>query len=602
MGAQARLSEVLALYREEVCPDAPAFKPQMCPASCPCQRDLPEEGYWSQAFAMRTLVRYVSGLATAIENARVPLDLEAASRAVWLRPHRWAVASAQMSDERDGAQSAATAWNAETARLLLASCGRRAPASCDPVLYLLTKTTLRAAEENVAWFDALLLGGRWCPTNDALLHLVGACPLAEACPVRAIQAGSSIWVASAPGSWGEWIHLPLCGPTTLRPTTESRFDTRDVVDDSHRAARDTSSSAHLGAIGEHVVHRALLAAARVGHPRARVQTTAHRPKSGDFMVETQVGRIIAEAKNYSRPVPRKEVEKLERDLEVCVAAAGLLIALGSGVAGMEGSTELRMVANASDGLSPLLIISLPLNDGEATCASCAVRTEEASLATACSLGLSVLILLAAEHPRGSRRLASSDLTESLVMRLEGGGLALGSALDAMKETMGAVLSTHQTGLSALATAKTTLSMVTNSVRSQLDAKGLEQREISLASWEEFVGQVGPVAEAEHIHALWPLISMTCAGRWALETAGSGTSRARTVTVARDASGTLQLKFLAASTRFVSDMGSLSGPGQQAVLEGLTNPVLQKCLKVTNGQLDIKVCGATRPLLDQLLRS
>lgn len=58
----------------------------------------------------------------------------------------------------------------------------------------------------------------------------------------------------------------------------------------------------------------------------RITDTASRARSGDILVEGPTKKAIWDSKDYSRPVPWSQVRKLARDVRVCGAAFGVIVA------------------------------------------------------------------------------------------------------------------------------------------------------------------------------------------------------------------------------------------------------------------------------------
>lgn len=392
------------------------------------------------------------------------------------------------------------------------------------------------------------------------------------CPVQAFVREGRMTIATSEGSWTSWrtVPLPIAGdlaPVSNPPGTLSTLDT---------GTRDGELS--TGSIGERAVHQALLAVAQDGFDRATVQTTAHRAKSADFNVATRAGTILVEAKNYARPVPFKEVHKLERDLEVSGASGALLVALGSGVAGQSGTTALRMVPSREGGLRPLVVVCI-----------------ETGLEAACRVGLAAAMLLAAEHPRGNLRLSQlDDHVAGLTLRLENADTLLGQAVDRAKEVASAAIATHMEGQSALVGAKTALATVTAFVRQSQKST----RVGVAASWPQFLELFGgAVADSALVHTVWAAVSARAPeAEWETERKTSGGGAAHTTF----AGVKVSLRFLAASSHFAFAVDdALAVPGLLQTY--LADPQRQKLVRISAGRVDIKIAEGTHQLLGDLIR-
>lgn len=107
-----------------------------------------------------------------------------------------------------------------------------------------------------------------------------------------------------------------------------------------------------GAQGEARVAAALEAA---GYSVASV---AHRARSADLAVSAGEGEVYVESKDYSAPVPEKEVKKFLRDLGARGAAGGVLVSLASGISGIRGGLSARTEALPGEGrLAPVVYVS-----------------------------------------------------------------------------------------------------------------------------------------------------------------------------------------------------------------------------------------------------
>ena len=59
-------------------------------------------------------------------------------------------------------------------------------------------------------------------------------------------------------------------------------------------------------------------------PQCQLYDTSHQPRSGDRVLACNDQKVIIEYKDYSRPVPSKEIAKFERDLKENSAKVGIM--------------------------------------------------------------------------------------------------------------------------------------------------------------------------------------------------------------------------------------------------------------------------------------
>jgi hypothetical protein len=90
----------------------------------------------------------------------------------------------------------------------------------------------------------------------------------------------------------------------------------------------SGGSTQKGQMGEKIVFDAL-------QSHFKIRDTSSIAKSGDFHIETMLGNVMVEVKNYSKPVGRAEVEKFHRDLSRNNdVQAGLFVSLYSPIVGV----------------------------------------------------------------------------------------------------------------------------------------------------------------------------------------------------------------------------------------------------------------------------
>src|SRR3989344_1386024 len=87
--------------------------------------------------------------------------------------------------------------------------------------------------------------------------------------------------------------------------------------------KEVTKSVELGQIGEDYVRRII-------EKKYKLEDTRHTGGKGDYCVEN---KIIVEVKNYSGPVPTREIEKFRRDMIQTNKRGGIMISLGSPIMG-----------------------------------------------------------------------------------------------------------------------------------------------------------------------------------------------------------------------------------------------------------------------------
>ena len=112
-----------------------------------------------------------------------------------------------------------------------------------------------------------------------------------------------------------------------------------------RAAFDGAPGAYDGAPAEpSSVRRGAAAEETVGTILGRrydVADTAKQAHAADFVIDSPAGPVLVEVKDYSSPVPRREVAKLNADLAARGAVAGVFLSLGSPIAHVAESFAVR---------------------------------------------------------------------------------------------------------------------------------------------------------------------------------------------------------------------------------------------------------------------
>lgn len=181
--------------------------------------------------------------------------------------------------------------------------------------------------------------------KGALLIPVAVAARAPAAPPplewREVAAGAApeeAWVRAA---------CPLVRRTSnaggLSPTRPMACPSKNELR-STGGDRGEEASAKKGARGE-----ARVAAALKAHTDYLVQSTAHRARSADLVLDTPAGPVYVDSKDYKTAVPEKEVAKFRRDLGARGAAAGLLVSLSSKITGRAGALSAALEALPGQG-------------------------------------------------------------------------------------------------------------------------------------------------------------------------------------------------------------------------------------------------------------
>ena len=206
------------------------------------------------------------------------------------------------------------------------------------VVYADPVALLRAAAEPSAITQFLGAAGAATPTDLAprgWIHPPGEFPFRGA-----LWAGGGALLSTG------------AHPRTGAPAWARFPDSAPFVLAAPAPASPPPGSALKGAQGEARVAAALEAA---GYSVASV---AHRARSADLAVSAGEGEVYVESKDYSAPVPEKEVKKFLRDLGARGAAGGVLVSLASGISGVRGGLSARTEALPGEGrLAPVVYVS-----------------------------------------------------------------------------------------------------------------------------------------------------------------------------------------------------------------------------------------------------
>jgi hypothetical protein len=87
-----------------------------------------------------------------------------------------------------------------------------------------------------------------------------------------------------------------------------------------------------------------------------IESTSTQSHSGDMRVSRRDFECIVESKFYKQTVPKKEVEKLKRDMSERKVRCGVMLSLTSGVAGFK-SIDMDVYTDENDTVACILILS-----------------------------------------------------------------------------------------------------------------------------------------------------------------------------------------------------------------------------------------------------
>jgi hypothetical protein len=546
--------------------------PPFCPKHCPCLRAKPagDDSTWSRTDTTHARDRQRRAYTLMLQTT-FPLDLARSMSNVWMLPHRWAL----------GPWEGGVEWNRETAELLLAEAGdTHPPAGSDPLLCIFRLGGHRFPLR-VLWSAE---GGVWRDWQDCIGEILELGSGISKLPFKVARYCDH---SRCGENWSPWLVIP----DDAQPSMSIVRASDRVGTLSHVAS---ASSHFAGEVGELMVQEVLHGAAVAHYPLARVVRTGHRPRSGDFQVALAEGTFLVEVKNYTRAVPTKEVEKLCRDLEASGARGGILISLGSGVAGVRcpgsiaGSIlnpagfSVEMVP-ASDGqMRPLLIVVCPAG---------AEISSQSNLSHVCSLTLATVALLATNHPHSTGRPPETRVLESLALQLERAETNVSRVLGTQQESTQAALAIYHQGLAALTTVRTSLAALGGQVRAEL---GGVTHTSQPKTWEVFRETVGAMHEPEAVFQIWTALRGD-QRPWTFERKSAARS------MSCQANGDcVTFRFLTTATRCVVPIAFL----RQYLAVWLLDPILQKSLTVapasSGSTCAIQLDGVVLPYLVALV--
>jgi hypothetical protein len=93
----------------------------------------------------------------------------------------------------------------------------------------------------------------------------------------------------------------------------------------------------------------------VGNSDFIIEDTSTTSRSGDVRVSRKEFECVIDSKFYKNAVPKKEVEKLKRDMAECKLRCGILVSLTSGVSGYK-SVDMDVYTDDNDKLCCMLIL------------------------------------------------------------------------------------------------------------------------------------------------------------------------------------------------------------------------------------------------------
>lgn len=253
--------------------------------------------------------------------------------------------------------------------------------------------------------------------------------VALVCAASELVPAARDWLAAKPAP--EFAALVVnCGLAAFGLTGPPSAPTRAAA---APAAPLEVGSSRRGAAAEESVAAVLGA-------RYTLSDTAKTAHGADFAIETPAGPILVEVKDYSAPVPRKEVLKLGADIAARGAVAAVFLSLNSPIATIAESLAIRF--ESAGGPRVPVVYAAP---GAAATASAATPSASASAAPAARMPPAVM-LVATEIAVGLARAAAALRIDARARDDVVGRLAairslldeLGSARTTLREAAAAV--------------------------------------------------------------------------------------------------------------------------------------------------------------------
>lgn len=483
---------------------------------------------------------------TAVKKTQLPCAAEIARKCAissWVRPHDWCLVDHECK------------WNQDVARELLSELAETEPSPVVGASQVLVYYQLAGC------FPILHSGEEWIPSQSCVRHLVGEAYDPSTLPTYPTFAvdtekGRVCCLAytgsSADGrvSKVEWRATPAMRMTVGATPTSQKV----------------TAERSLGKEGEERVSRALETVC-LSHGY-ELTSTFQRARSADFQVKMPGGTVLVEVKNYSRPLPQAEREKLNRDLCVQSAIGALMIIFQPSTRGTVVDSSFIL---GDDGtFKPVISIQL---QGDAT--------------SACAIGLGCVQMLAQRAAAARAGTTSLDLLDGVASRLEYADKALGEAIHKERSTASEILTRHQHNLSTLVAARGNIATCTSIVREQTKTKtyGVGR------SWESFLAMSHvPIANLPEVKAVWERLwgrTTDSEPRWEVEKKG-GASEISLVGKAET-----HIRCLATTSSLVVELSAIP---RETLFNWLTHPTMEKMVKVANGRVEVKITAQTLPEL------
>ena len=433
--------------------------------------------------------RYWKGVAHLLRTATLPINWDVVTSSPLMAPNRWT----GTAESKTGADhiayrskpARAAEENPETLRTLRI---QSFPIGGDSVmfLYFLCGNEFPTHTYSVVhktWED-------WSKSFMAAAEV--PCKVGD-CPFPAFKTTKSLWICKNPStSWEDWVEFPLEGLLAPSVIADSLPMTRPPI--SFQIG-EMGKSASLGKAGETEVEATmteLLASSKsLAEFGCVLLSTATRARAADLLLKTSKGNILIEVKNYSSPVPAKQLEKLERDLRATNSYAALLVAIGCGVVGCK-DVEYREVLNESGGNSRLVILP---NES----------TDRPLLGQ--SLKLALLSILSEREPTVpfGQRLSSAGREFYIRATLGQAQRSLADIGETLKQTTTAMVDKQQSALSQIVGAKFALGLAVESLKEDkigIEDPGLDTVEAGAPSWEAFCEKHHPIPDAALVKQIW----------------------------------------------------------------------------------------------------
>jgi hypothetical protein len=129
--------------------------------------------------------------------------------------------------------------------------------------------------------------------------------------------------------------IKKCTETTQNTLSENSKHVFDMVSG---ITGKTNIAAHKGQIGENYIYNILNSA----YPNSTIQVSVSESKQSDLQIKLEnYPEIFIESKNYSNPVPSKEIAKFKRDLDVNNISLGIFISFNQSISTIHNKIHLE---------------------------------------------------------------------------------------------------------------------------------------------------------------------------------------------------------------------------------------------------------------------